>query len=128
MTSVEKTPRILAHAHKGQTELGPTITVTHRPAQRTVTWAGDAASQASEHSEGGFFGCRYQGSNPGWWAQPTTATPLSYRSVCEQAQFHRLWQNHNLERDVQLIASVVYRRKHNYGKAFPFFLYTSFFI
>jgi len=56
MTPVEKTPRTLAHAHKGQTELGPATTVTYRPAQRTVTWAGDAAAQASEHSEGVFLG------------------------------------------------------------------------
>ena len=70
MTSVEKTPRILAHAHKGQTELGPTITVTHRPAQRTVTWAGDAASQASEHSEGGFFWVQIPGFEP--WLVGTT--------------------------------------------------------
>jgi len=61
MTRVEKTPRTLAHAHKGQTELGPATTVTHRPAQHTITWAGNAAAHASEHSEGGFFGCIYQG-------------------------------------------------------------------
>jgi len=73
MTPVEKNPRTLAHTHKGQTELGPATTVTHRLAQRTATWASDATAQASEHSEGGYFGCKYQGSNPGWWAQPTTA-------------------------------------------------------
>jgi len=64
MTPVEKTTPNPGHAHKGQIELGPA----------TVTWAGDAAVQASEHSEVFFFGCKYQVSNPGWWAQPTTTT------------------------------------------------------
>ena len=46
MTPVEKTTPNPGHAHKGQIELGPA----------TVTWAGDAAVQASEHSEFFFWG------------------------------------------------------------------------
>jgi len=58
------------------------------------TWAGDhrniqagaahrnlgrrCSSPSQRAQRGGFFGCKYQGSNPGWWAQPTTATPVSF--------------------------------------------------
>ena len=36
------------------------------------------SSPSQRAQRGGFFGCKYQGSNPGWWAQPTTATPVSF--------------------------------------------------
>jgi len=59
MTPVEKTTPNPGHAHKGQIELGPA----------TVTWAGDAAVQASEHSEF-FFWVQIPGFKP--WLVGTT--------------------------------------------------------